>query len=582
MRGIACLALSLLFYLPAAVFASALSYSIEGIRGKPAKNVAAWLGDEPETVQQRSIFLAVLDQRVRDSLKALGYYRPDVELRFDKSQPQWQLTIVVAANDPVLISRVDIRLAGSARDNQQFHELLHNTSLVIGNTLHHGDYESFKTRLLRLGQRLGYFDGEFTVHRIEVDVPGATASIELEYDSGTRYRFGSLLFDREQFDDSSVDMLRTFQRGELYDLGLLQQFQAQLQQTQFFSSVVVRPQMGDVSDKHVPILLRLTPRNRHSFDLGVGFSTDTRERLSFTWRSPKLNRYGHSQETRFEYSTVNPSGRVTYNIPLTHPLNDILQLTARVEDNEFGDIDSNQKELSVRREFRTTDGWIRSYFLRGLKESWEVIGLHNQNEYLLPGLTFSHKRREGSMVDPSGGFSQLYRLEGGSEEIGSDIDLLRVYSQFHFVATFAARHRLVTRAEIGAIFIQQDDRQDLAPSLGFFAGGSQSIRGFGYQSLGNEVQLVTRAGDLNTLTIGGDRLLTGSLEYQYYLNDSWRGAVFIDAGDAFDEGEFDLNYGAGFGLHYLTPVGAIKFELANSLSEDDPSWRVHINIGAEF
>jgi translocation and assembly module TamA len=29
-------------------------------------------------------------------------------------------------------------------------------------------------------------------------------------------------------------------------------------------------------------------------------------------------------------------------------------------------------------------------------------------------------------------------------------------------------------------------------------------------------------------------------------------------------------------------VGAIKLELARRVSDDNPGWRVHINIGAEF
>ena len=159
---------------------------------------------------------------------------------------------------------------------------------------------------------------------------------------------------------------------------------------------------------------------------------------------------------------------------------------------------------------------------------------------------------------------------------------MRIYSNFTLVNTPAARHRIVARAELGAVFIAAEDRINLAPSLSFFAGGSQSIRGYGYQSLGNEVLVARQDDSVKSLTVGGDRLLTASMEYQYYVNDTWRGAVFVDAGDAFDEGEFEVNVGAGFGVHYLTPVGAIKIELANSVSEDDPSWRLHINIGAEF
>ncbi len=582
MRRISHFLLLILLGTSNSVSASSLSYNVEGIRGTLRKNIEAWLGEEPQTARERSIFVARVNERVRNGLQAVGYYHPDIDIRVDKTKSDWQLFIVISPNDPVLFSSVDVGLLGAAREDPAFAALLSSNPLLPGKRLNHGDYEAFKKSLLALGQRRGYFDGKLTVHRVEVNAESNSAAIELVYDSGARYRFGLLDFDEQQFDIKLVDSLRTFDRGEYFDLALLQKFQAQLQQTRFFSSVVVRPQIQAAVDQEVPVLLKLYPANRHNFDVGAGFSTDTRERLSLTWHSPKLNRYGHSQETRLEYSAINPGGRISYNIPLKHPLNDVLQLGVRLEDNEFGDIDSRQKELQVRREIKSAEGWIRSYFLRSLDESWEVNNRHNDNAYLLPGITLAHKRRSGLLVDPLAGFSQLYRAEVGSEDLGSDIDLLRLYSNFTYVKTPATRHRIVARAELGAVFIASEDRVDLAPSLGFFAGGSQSIRGFGYQSLGNEVVVMTADESQASLTIGGDRLLVASLEYQYYLNESWRGAIFFDAGDAFDEGEFDVNIGAGFGVHYLTPVGAIKVELANSVSEDDPEWRFHINIGAEF
>jgi translocation and assembly module TamA len=582
MRGVACFVLFLLLWTSPTAFSSSLSYTVEGVGGELADNIAAWLGDEPQTPQARSFFLAQLDERVKNSLRAVGYYHSEINTHIDRSHEQWQLSIDISLNAPVLLAGVELRLLGEATQNSDFKELLSGSTLVSGSQLNHGEYENFKKSLLNLGQRQGYFDGEFTVHRIEVDVERNIASIELEYDSGSRYRFGELLFDQQQVDFELVDKLRTFHTGEYFDLAKLQALQTQLQQTRYFSSVVVVPQLQGVADHEVPIALTLHPAKRHNIDVGVGFSTDTEERVSLTWRSPKLNRFGHSQETRFEYSPINPSGRVSYTIPLRHPLNDVLQFSARLEDNEFGDIDSQQKELATRREIKSAEGWIRSYFLRALNESWSLDSKHNDNAYILPGVTLAHKRRKGILVDPTAGFSQLYRLEGGSKEAGSDIDLLRFYSNFTFVTTPRIRHRVVARAELGAVFISAEDRKDLAPSLGFFAGGSQSIRGFGYQSLGNEVLVTNPDGTVKSLTIGGDRLLTASLEYQYYVNDSWRGAVFVDAGDAFDEGQFDVNVGLGFGVHYLTPVGAIKVELANSVSDDDPSWRFIINIGAEF
>jgi translocation and assembly module TamA len=170
----------------------------------------------------------------------------------------------------------------------------------------------------------------------------------------------------------------------------------------------------------------------------------------------------------------------------------------------------------------------------------------------------------------------------GNRELGSDLNIARFTANLRYIITPAPRHRLVSRAEFGVAEVGSDEREDLAPSLSFFAGGSHSIRGFSYQSLGNEIDITQTDGSTKTLVTGGDRLFTASVEYQYYFNEKWRGALFADGGDAFDEGEFDWNYGAGFGLHFLSPVGAVRVALANSLSDDNPDWYLHLNIGAEF
>ncbi|MEL7047040.1 MAG: BamA/TamA family outer membrane protein, partial [Pseudomonadota bacterium] len=92
--------------------------------------------------------------------------------------------------------------------------------------------------------------------------------------------------------------------------------------------------------------------------------------------------------------------------------------------------------------------------------------------------------------------------------------------------------------------------------------------------------LDTRRAD--RLVVGGTRLLTSSVELQRYLTPEWRVAAFVDAGDAFVESDFELNIGVGFGIHYLSPVGALRLEVADPVTSDDRDWRVHINIGAEF
>ena len=561
--------------------ATTLEFSVVGLQGEQKKNVLAYLGAAPESDQSRLNFVVSAKEKVEGALQALGYYKPEIEIDVQRTEPKWRLRIIVNAGNPVLIRDISIQIMGAAANDENFTRLTSDIDFASGDVLHHGRFESFRKNLLSLGQRRGYLRGEMVASRIEVEVEADTADIVLWYDSGPRLRFGEIVVDSTLIDDDLFDSMLTFQPGDYFDQARLQEFQSRLQRTNYFSSVIVLPQRGRSLDDQVPIAVNLQRAKRHSFDVGVGYSTDTEERMSLTWRTPRINRYGHSQQTRLEYSPINPSGRFTYSIPVADPLTDVVQLWARVEENEFGDIDSRQNELGVKRETKTRN-WIYGYSLRELNESWDIGGYSPSNDYLLFGGSVSRRTHRGSIVDPEEGFSQLYTVEGASDELGSDLDLVRVTAALRYVMTPVPRNRVVTRLDLGRVKIANGDRRDLAPSLAFFAGGSQSIRGYAYQSLGDELTVVEPNGDTKTFVVGGDRLVIGSLEYQYYFTANWRGALFVDAGDAFNSGEFDAKVGAGFGVHYVTPVGPVRVELANSVSEDDPSWRLVLAIGAEF
>ncbi len=558
-----------------------LEYRLDGLDKAQRANVEAWLGAAPESEAARSNFLSSARERVADSLKALGYYRADIDLSVDRSRSPWQLLVSVTPGPPVTIAELDIAVTGAAQSDPAFQRLLASPGVALGDILHHGQYESLRNALLQLGQRRGYFDARLLQRSVEVEPAANTARVHLHYASGDRYQVGELRYAEDIVSPTLLESLRSFSSGEPYDVARLQTLQAELQRTGYFSGVTLRPLLEEREAGRVPVRLELYPAKRHTIELGIGFSTDTEERVSATWKTPRVNRFGHSQETRFEYSRINPSGQFIYNIPLTHPLDDVLQLSLRVEQNEYGDLDSNQNEAQVRRE-RRYGNWVLSYHLRLLNERWDAATVTGDEDYVLPGFTLSHKTRQGSPVNPDRGFSQFYEVEATSSQLGSSIDMTRLYANWVYVMPLGERGRVVSRAEAGAALIGEGQRDDLAPSLSFFAGGSQSLRGYGYQSIGNTVPVTLRNGEAVDYVLGADRLALASVEYQYRFLPEWRAAVFVDGGDAFDEGEFEAVVGAGFGLHYLTPVGAVKVEIANSVSEDNPDWRFHINIGAEF
>tara|TARA_R110002049_G_scaffold9894_8_gene49395 strand:+ start:4648 stop:6423 length:1776 start_codon:yes stop_codon:yes gene_type:complete len=573
--------IGLVLLVPLTVQAATLEYAVKGIKGERLRNVQAYLGDPPQTDQDRLNFVISARAKVREALQALGYYNPDITLEVQRTDPVWSLDITVDQGEPVRIRDIDIEITGAAANDDVMMGLLLDTGLDAGDRMHHGAFENFRTKLLSTGQQRGYLRGRFSLSRVEVNAEAETADIFLHYQSGPRFRFGEIRIDYTLIDKELLDSLCPFQPGDYFDQTSLRKLQSNLQKTNYFSSVIIQPVRGREYGEVVPIDVRLEAAKRHNLELGVGYSTDTEERVSMTWRTPRINRFGHSQITRIEYSPVNPSGRFTYSIPVVNPLVDVVQLWGMLGENEYGDLKSQQLEAGVRREIKEGK-WVYSYSLRGLNESWDDLNRSPSHDYLLLGGAVSSRQYEGSLVDPEGGFSQLYTLEGGAQQLASDIDLLRFTAELRYIVTPWPRHRLVMRSELGAVEIANGDRSDLAPSLSFFAGGNESIRGYAYQSIGHEEKFVRADGTTRTVVVGGNRLAIASFEYQYYFTDKWRGALYVDGGDAFDESHFDAKIGAGFGIHYMTPVGAVRFELANSVSEKNPDWYFHLAIGAEF
>lgn len=83
--------------------------------------------------------------------------------------------------------------------------------------------------------------------------------------------------------------------------------------------------------------------------------------------------------------------------------------------------------------------------------------------------------------------------------------------------------------------------------------------------------------------MGGRQLLVGSLELERAIFRDWSLSLFFDAGNAFDSfSSLKLYQGAGVGLHYYSPVGALNLSLARPLNGRHSSLHVHFTVGFEL
>jgi translocation and assembly module TamA len=573
--------ISLSLFFTSEIMAANLSYTLSDLPRDINSNVRALLGELPVDKLSRAAYVYTAPKRIENALAALGYHNADIHIVTNRSHSKWVMDVDIVLNEPSRISNVDVKLHGEARADSDFVELLASISISKGDVVHHGKYELLKSSIIYLGLKNGYFEGEIVKSRLMMSENYKTGSISIHYRSGPRYRFGDVIFDEVKVEQNQLDLLLPFKTGEYYQANKLHVLQNQLQQTGFFSTVLVRPDRTNSQNFHVPINVSLTDAKSHYFDFGVGFATDTDFRVSAGWRMPVVNQYGHSLETQVKYSKINPTGGFTYDVPLTHPNDDRMRFHVVLEDDEYGDLESRYLSTQLGR-VRKVDSWVRNPYIRYLDEKWDVISTPENANYVLPGLTWTRTRKAGPTLDPSSGFSQLYTVEGAHADAGSEISFLRFIAKWKWITSFADKHRVVTRADIGANLIDKDDEEVLAPSLRFFAGGDQSIRGFEYQSLGPSLTIDDGIDAGKDIVVGGKYLVVASMEYQYSFKQNWRWVLFSDGGNAFKFSKFSAEYSVGIGLHWISPVGAIRFDLGYPLSDEDASFRIHFNVGSEL
>lgn len=573
-----------------------------------ANNIIAHLGEFPETEDERNAFIFTSINKTHSALRAMGYYRAIITQAVNKKPSKknrgigyfsiglvekieekiddiesdaWLLTIDVKLNQPTIISSSSVSVIGQGKNDPSFVEYLAKNTIKINQALSHKRYEEIKAELAAIGVERGYFDGKITESSIAIQEDYSSAAIKIIYQSGKRYHFGDVTFTDFEIEKNLLEKLIPFEHGAPYRTQQLLKLQRQLQQTQYFSSTTAVPDKNNISGDHIPINVSLSKSKSHYFNLGAGYSTDTLFRVSASWRTPLINRYGHRQETKIEYSRVNPRASFIYSIPLSHPINDLLQFQFTLTDEEYGDISSKYSIVKVDN-LRINDHWTSQYYLRNLKENWKFDGVENDVNYLLPGVSLSKTTRGGAQLDPSSGFSQYYIAEGGNNAMGSEIDVIRLYGRWRYIQTVSPDHRLVFRGELGTSIIDNKEKDLLPPSLRFFAGGDQSIRGYAYQSLGSTQQLTNGEHAGENRVVGGTSLMVASIEYQYYLSKTWRTIIFTDAGNAEDKLKFKSVHSVGTGLHYLSGIGPIRTDFGYSLSDENPSWRIHFTLGAEL
>ncbi len=187
----------------------------------------------------------------------------------------------------------------------------------------------------------------------------------------------------------------------------------------------------------------------------------------------------------------------SYKIPLEDVANDYYQVQYGLKNLDNRDTQSIESNLAVERHWLADGGWHNTVYVRHLYESFTQGLQDDEFNFVLPGATFSRTRVRGGGNMPMWGDKQSITIEYGDTAMLSETRVLRLIGSTSWIRGIGENHRGLFRLEGGANIT--DELEKLSPSLRFFAGGDNNIRGYGYESISPVDESGALTGGVNTL-----------------------------------------------------------------------------------
>lgn len=562
--------------------AEPVKVAIKGVEGEVRKNVETVLALPAGLVEKGQVnrfwlerFRRQIPAKVRRAVEPFGYFAPAVSTELKvRGKNEFLLTVEIDPGKAVRIGRIRVAVQGPGAKEEPLEKLARTFPLARGDILRQDLYEKAKQSLRSRAMDLGYLDADFPIHVIRVEPSRFSAQVDLVLDTGPRFYFGDTTLEGgAAYPDPFLRRYLTYKPGQVFSYPKLGQTQLNFLDSDRFKQVLLKPKIKGATHQRVPVAIRLVPSASRRLRPGIGYGTDTGARLSLSYKDVNVWGRGHEFDVNFILAQLKQSLVSTYLLPSSKNIKTKTAFRVGLQRETLSTYSSQSIFAEVERIHNFGRGRLGSVYLRLLQEQSDVGGDRISSRMLLPGVRFSLNRYP-DIRRPTSGYQISLEVRGGHQYLGSDTGLLQILASASTLLPLPGRFSLFFRGTSGVSF-QNQPLHDIPASLRFFAGGAKSVRGYSYQSLGPK--------DSNGNVVGGTNLLVGSAELDRAIFQHWAIAAFYDVGNAFNSfANMDLAQGAGIGVRWYTPVGAVRVDLARQIDVARPAYHIHISVGIGY
>lgn len=523
-------------------------------------------------------------KQIAAAMQPYGYYRATIKGDLIYQKEKVIATYNVSPGDQVPIKTLELAVTDleqlkernsktSLSEYQHFAEILSKSKLKVGAPLNHPDYESTKDELSQQASTLGYFDAYYPFHEIIVNLDSYASDINLQMTLGDRYLFGNSTFHQKYFADEFLKrFLHNMRESSDYSDQKLVELQSTFNEANYFEDVVIVPRVN-AETKEVPLDIYLRPRKQRTLTLGAGYSSDIGPKIMGGINWHYLNPYGHKLQTNLLYGQKKRDALINYQIPGTDPTQDTYNIFAKYDYENTSTKDYTTYLIGASKD-RTREQYKYGFSLHYQYDKFrDISGTKQDSKLLIP--TFYGEWKTAPVIPFNQfGLKISGKVRGSLDTFSSDISFIQASIGLHAYIPLGVENRFIVRGTLGNTNIKDHHLNKLPPSLRFYTGGDNSVRGYKYDGIGEK--------GYNGEIYGGKKLVVASVEYEHKIAPSFAIAGFIDAGDAYNN-SVELKYGAGAGIRWYSPIGSVRLDLAHGFDKEfGDTVRLHLNIGLDL
>ena len=413
----------------------------------------------------------------------------------------------------------------------------------------------------------------FARAEVETTIVAQQAELVLKLTSGPVCSLSAVhISGNKAVSENTISRGLTFQSGELFSEEALQKSQHLLYRAGVFRSVALA--LKDSSENRVDVDVRVSERPFQALRLGAGYDTDEDLWVSGAWTHRNFGGGARQLKLSGRISGKNRETVLGLRQPYFISSNNWLNISGFVQRERQAAFvqDELGGNLSLERNITTTADLIAQF-------SGGVVDFSADSAFaeIKVGLLIDTR---DDIFDPQSGMLAQFAVRERGQFLGSDSEFLQATAEGRWFRRVPLRSVLALRVQGGVIF--ELGKAGSVPNVErFFAGGLNSVRGWGLNELGPKDHQGDPTGGLSRVEM--------SMEIRTQIFFSLGTAIFIDVGNvdaksgAFNPGS--LKYAVGAGLRYLSPVGPVRFDVGYRLSDDSTVQKriqYHISLGQAF